>query len=281
MKRLSILLTLAALAIFITSCDRGDLSVNPNAAGANAIINPDLFVNRLTFEMYNGGGATDGYANNVLEGPWWPVHRRNQFFVSNYTYYWGSNFYNWTNSANSYGILKYANLLQQQAISQGATNVNQNVYLAIAKFFKAYTFIWYSQRVGDIPFSQAGSESNLAPKFDSQHDVYKGCLAMLDTANTLMGAYITKYPAATNSVASAGDIYGLTNLGWQKAINSFKLRVLISLSKRAGDASAADLNIASQFAAIVNNPATYPVMTSNADNLVFHFNAAYNPYPIK
>jgi hypothetical protein len=280
MKRLSIIiLTITALVIFSTSCDRGNLSLNPNAAGENAIINPDLFVNRLTFEMYDGGGVADGYANNVLEGPWWPVHRRNQYFVSNYSYYWGSNFYNWTNTANAFSILKYAVLLQQQANAQGAANLNQNVYLAIAKFFKVYSFIWYSQRVGDIPFSQAGNANVTTPKFDTQHDVYKGCLATLDSANTLMGAYITKYPGNTNSIASAGDIYGLTNLQWQKVINSYKLRVLISLSKRAVDN--ADLNIPAQFANIVNNPATYPVMSSNADNLVFHFNAAYNPYPIK
>jgi hypothetical protein len=223
--------------------------------------------------------VTDGYANNVLEGPWWPVHRRNQFFVSNYTYYWGSNFYNWTNSANNFSVLKYAIQLQQQANLQGPANLNQNVYLAIAKFFKAYSFIWYTQRVGDIPFSQAGSTSNLTPVFDSQHDVYKGCLAILDSANALMGAYNAKYPSSVNSLASPGDIYGLTNLQWQKLINTYKLRILISLSKRAVDSP--DLNIPGQFAAIINSPANYPIMTSNSDNLLFKFNGAYNPYPIK
>ena len=236
-------------------------------------------MNRLTFELYNGGGVTDNYANSKQEGPFWQVHRWNQYFVSNYSYYWGSNFYNWTNSANAFSILKYAVQLQQQAIAQGAANANQNVYMAISKFFKAYSFIWYTQRVGDIPFSQAGSQSILTPKYDSQHDVYKGCLATLDSANTLMGAYIAKYPSTANTVASGGDIYGLTNLQWQKLINSYKLRVLISLSKRATDN--ADLNIPAQFATIVNNPASYPIMTGNGDNLVFKFNAAYNPYPIK
>ncbi len=279
MKQLKIFLTLVALVIFITSCERGDLSINPNAAGQSAIISPDLFVNRLTFEMYNGGGVTDGYSNSKQEGPFWQVHRWNQYFVSNYSYYWGSNFYNWTNTANAFSILKYATLLQQQANAQGAANLNQNVYLAIAKFFKAYSFIWYSQRVGDIPFSQAGSPNFTTPKYDTQHDVYKGCLATLDSANTLIASYIARYPSTMNAVASSGDIFGLTNLQWQKAINSYKLRVLISLSKRATDN--ADLNIPAQFAAIVNNPSTYPIMTSNADNLLFKFNAAYNPYPIK
>src|SRR5579863_5018878 len=119
MKRISILLTVGLLVFLGTSCDRGDLSLNPNTAGQNAIINPDLFVNRLTFELYNGGGVTDSYANAKQEGPFWQVHRWNQYFVSNYSYYWGSNFYNWTNTANAFSVLKYAVLLQQQAVSQG------------------------------------------------------------------------------------------------------------------------------------------------------------------
>ncbi len=279
MKRITILSAIAAFVLFSTSCDRGDLSLNPNAVGENSVINLDLFVNHLTAELYNGGGVLDKYSNYQPEGPWTQTHRWNQYFVSNYSYYWGSNFYNWTNSSVAYSMLKYATQMQQQVTKQGVTNVNQNVYAALVKFFKAYSFIWYTQRVGDVPMSQAGNTNNLTPKFDSQHDVYKNSLAMLDTANTLLGAYITKYPSAANTVASAGDIYALTNLQWQKLINSYKLRVLVSLSKRATDTP--DLNIPGQFATIVNNPVAYPIMTSNSDNMVYKFNAAFNPYPIK
>jgi hypothetical protein len=55
------------------------------------------------------------------------------------------------------------------------------------------------------------------------------------------------------------------------------LRVLIELSKRAVDN--ADLNIPQQFAAIFNNPATYPIFTSNTDNLEYVYNSSYNYYP--
>jgi hypothetical protein len=76
----------------------------------------------------------------------------------------------------------------------------------------------------------------------------------------------------------AGDIFGLTYLQWQKVINTYTLRVLLSLSKRAEDTPS--LNIASTFASIISNPSTYPIMTSNSDNVVYVFNAAFNPYPI-
>jgi hypothetical protein len=280
MKRITILLSILSFAALIISCDKGDLSVNPNAAGENAIISPDLFVNRLGNELYNGGGVLDKVANSQLEGPWNQVMRWNQYFVSNYPYYWGNNFYNWSNTCTNYTILKYATLMQQQVVKQGPANLNANAYLAIVKFFKAYSFIWYTQRVGDIPMSQAGNPNNIYPIFDSQHDVYKNSLALLDTANTLLGGYITS-SGQGGATLSGGDIYGLTNLQWQKVINTYRLRVLISLSKKAGAADAADIGVAAQFANIVNNPTTYPIMTSNADNLQYKYNGIVNFYPIK
>ena len=55
------------------------------------------------------------------------------------------------------------------------------------------------------------------------------------------------------------------------------MRVLIELSKRAVDD--ADLNIPQQFATIFNDPATYPIFTSSADNLQYVYNSTYNYYP--
>jgi Starch-binding associating with outer membrane len=275
MKRITILFSMLALIIIVMSCETGDISINPNAAGANSLVNLSLFVNRLDNEIYNGGGVMDGYSNNQPEGPWNQVQRWNQYFVSNYNYYWGNNFYNWTNTATHYGMLKYAVLLEQQANKQGAANPNKNAYLAVAKFYKAYSFVWMTQRVGDIPMTEAGNSNNLTPKFDKQHDVYKNVLAMLDTANTLLG----NYNVSTGPVQVAGGIYGLTNLGWQKIINTYKLRVLISLSKREADNS--DLNVRGQFAAILGDPIKFPILTSNTDNMSYKFNAAFNPYPLK
>jgi hypothetical protein len=61
MKRITIILAFAAIVGFTSSCEKGDLSINPNAAGENSIINIDLFVNHLTNEIYNGGGVLDKY----------------------------------------------------------------------------------------------------------------------------------------------------------------------------------------------------------------------------
>ncbi len=263
----------------IVGCQKGDLLTNPNAATSTTTVPPTLILNRITNEMYKGGGVIDGIAGNQFEGPWSSnIVKWNQFIVSNYSYYWGANAYTWSNTATNYAILKYVNLMLQQVQTQYGTTPNP--YSALAYFFKAYAFIWYTQRVGDIPVTEAGNPTLYpTPTYNTQHDVYQIALSELDTANTLMGAVTT--PANENSVVDAtGDIFGLTYLQWQKVINTYKLRVLISLSKRAQDNP--DLNIPSQFSNIISNPTKYPIMSGNADNLVNKYlgSPAANNYPL-
>jgi len=258
----ALLLTIGMVSI--TGCQKGDLIDNPNVAGASSIVPVSLLLNHLTATLIR----TD-------EQPWAQSAVNQQYVIANYQYYRGNNNYNFGNTSDSYDILKYAIALQKQATSQQGNQTNK--YYALGQFFKAYSGVWLTQRVGDIPFSQAGDISILTPKYDSQHDVYKSCLALLDNANTLIGNLITANPALANqALDSSGDIFGLTYLQWQKVINSYRLRVLVSLSKRAVDN--ADLQIPQQFATIVNNPTQYPIMTSNSDNLVYRFNAT-NRYP--
>ncbi|WP_293308781.1 SusD/RagB family nutrient-binding outer membrane lipoprotein, partial [Pedobacter sp. UBA5917] len=195
------------------------------------------------------------------------------YLVSNYDKYWSTNDYGWSYSDHAYDMLKYTIQLENQAKSQfGAVN---NKYLALAKFFRAYSAIWLSQRVGDVPMSQAGNPLSFpTPVFDMQHDVYKNSLQLLDEANTMFNSILTS--STQNVVFSTGDIFGFTNLQWQKLINTYRLRVLLSLSRRADDN--ADLNIKTQFNTIISNPTTYPIMTANTDNMVYKFNPV-NLYP--
>lgn len=259
------------LMVTLSSCEKGDLLSNPNVASENSTIPASLLLNHLTWSFYRGGGVVDNAAGNVPEEPFGQVMRWNQFTTSNNSYYRGQNSYSFSNTATAYDMLKYVTKMESQSLSQSGTP--NTVYGALGKFFRAYSFIWLTQRVGDIPMSQAGDVTILQPKFDTQHDVYKNSLQLLDDANTLMGTLVT---SLNSSSVVDGDIYGLTYLQWQKVINTYKLRVLISLSKRADDN--ADLNIKTQFAKIVNNPAKYPIMTSSGDNLSFKFNATVNKY---
>jgi hypothetical protein len=256
-------LLLAAGMVSITGCQKGNLVDNPNVSGPSSIVPPSLLLNHLTATLIRSD-----------EQPWGPSSVANQYVIANYSYYRGVNSYNFGNTLDSYDILKYSIKLQQQADAQLGNQTNK--YYALSQFFKAYSGVWLTQRVGDIPFAQAGDPTILTPKYDTQHDVYKSALALLDNANTILGNLITATPALGSTAIDSGDIFGLTYLQWQKLINTYRLRVLISLSKRAADN--ADLQIPQQFASIVNNPTKYPVMTSNGDNMVYKFNAV-NRYP--
>jgi Starch-binding associating with outer membrane len=250
------------------------LPVNPNVAGENSSVPPSYLLGRILYEMYNGGGSTDGRGGSVYEGPWDQLVRWNQYTTSNNNNYGGSNFYTWSSSATMYNQIKNIDKMEEQALRSFGTK--DNSYAALAKFLRAYAYIWYTQRVGDIPMTEAGQGlTNLTPKFDAQKDVYAKCLQLLEEANTDLAAFIPKVTTANNI---DGDVFFGNDLKlWQRAVNSYKLRVLMSLSKRADDTP--DLGIKQKFADVVNNPTKYPILRSNADNLSFKFNGQYNQYP--
>jgi hypothetical protein len=265
-----------ALLFFATSCqDFSKLTPNPNIAGETAIVPPSYILGKIMFELYQGGGVVDGVPGRISETPFGQLSRWNQFTVSNDTYYGGDNIYGWSVTATPYNLLKLVKKMEYKAAV--GLNPERNSYKAIGKFVRAYVYVWLTQRVGDIPTDEAGlGIANVTPKYTPQKDVYAKALQLLEDANADLNILI---PTINSSTNISGDIYFNNDLKkWQKVINSYKLRVLISLSKRADDT--ADLGIKQKFAEVISNPIKYPIITSNADNLAFTYNAAYNPFPI-
>ena len=269
------LTSLLLVAVVLGGCQKGDLLSNPNVASENSNVPAPLLLNHLTWSMYRGGGVVEKAANAVGEEPFGQLGRWNQYTVSSNSYYRGNNAYAFSNTATAYDMLRYVNQLENQANVQFGTP--NSVYGALSKFFRAYSFIWLTQRVGDIPVSEAGDPKNLTPKFEAQKEVYRKSLQLLEDANATMTTAIKPAVSVDNSsTLVGGDIYGLTYLQWQRVINSYRLRVLISLSKRADDN--ADLNIRQQFSDILSNSVKYPLLTGNGDNLSFKYNATVNKF---
>jgi hypothetical protein len=212
----------------------------------------------------------NGVLNDLADFTWNDVMRWNQFYCSNYNYY-ANNEYNWASTTWNYTTLKNVVKMEQEAIKRGAEKVNP--YSAVGKFLRAYFFVKMSTRVGDIPVDEAllGSE-NTKPKYNSQKEVYIRSLQLLEDSNSDLESLIKK---GDNTLS--GDIYTTNNSlrAWQKVVNTFKLRVLISLSNKETDA---DLAIKQKFSDVINNPSKYPVMTSNSDNMSYVYNAAFNKY---
>jgi hypothetical protein len=219
------------------------------------------------------------------EEPWGQAERNCQFTACNYTYY-GNNAY-WDGVFHPlYATLNYGtltNVMNMEAAAKlAAAGSDNNPYNALGKFFRAWFFVSMSLKVGDLPMTQAlQAQANLTPSYDSQKQIFIQANKWLDSANTELAGIIQQ-----NGVFEfSGDSYYADLLGnsstpalikWQKVINTFRLRVLIQLSKKASDP---DLNVAGQFSMILGNPGKYPIMTDMSDNLQYVYNTQYNRYP--
>ena len=254
-KILKIYLLPMLMLLTVTSCKKSyqDLTINNNV--------PTSVPASLLF---------NGILNNMVDLPQTSSEIYCQYYIYNYNYY-GNNTYNFGSGDNYYIALKNVLLMEKQAVAAGAAAVNP--YSAIGKFFRAYFFSKMSLEMGDIPMTQAlQGLGNLTPKYDTQKAVMIQCLAWLESANADMTAL-----NATGGNTLTGDIfYGGDLTKWQKVINTFRIRLLLELSKQSADA---EVNAPSQFAAMLASPSKYPLMSSSDDNLQYVFVSPSNYYP--
>ncbi|WP_290790803.1 SusD/RagB family nutrient-binding outer membrane lipoprotein [Flavihumibacter sp. UBA7668] len=184
-----------------------------------------------------------------------------------------SQYYGWQR-----GSMGYGNITQVVKMEQEAARTNKPNYRYIGKFFKSYFVVNMTQTFGDIPYSQMmqsimygnySDSSAIRPVYDKQEDIYRGVLDDLKIASDSL---------SSTSVAIGGDLVYNGNIEkWKRLINSYTLRVLMSLSKKENVAS---LNIKQRFNEIVSNPAKYPLMTANSDNgRLPYYDITGNQYP--
>ncbi|ULQ57012.1 SusD/RagB family nutrient-binding outer membrane lipoprotein [Flavihumibacter rivuli] len=226
---------------------------NPNRAES---VSPDLVFRGVVSDMN-------------IDRPWSNITRWNQFDCCNYNYY-GDQRYDWTGASLNYTTLKNVVKMEEEAIKRGQPEVNP--YSALGKFARAFFYYRMSSLVGDLPMNEAlkGLEVT-TPKYDAQKDIFLQILDWLEKSNTELTQLI-----ASGDRSLDGDIYFANDLRkWQKVVNTFRLRVLISMSRREGEAG---LNLKAQFAELFNNKAKYPMMESMQDNLQYAY-SQFNKYP--
>lgn len=265
-KNITILFCL--ICLFILSCKEQfqTYPINPNLAGESGAVPPEYLLRQILSEVRAGTDQT--------EEPFSSVSRLNQFTTGlTFPLYGGSNLYNWTSTNDTYNWIRNLNKLEENAIR--SIGKNNNTYVSLSKFLKVYSYVWLTQRVGDIPVFEAGKGlENAKPKFDSQEEIYLYALNTLDEVNKELALIASN----ATSIKINGDIYYAGNVpAWRRAINAYTLRILISLSKRANDTST--LQIKERFAKIMNNPGDYPLFRDITDNWNFVFLPVTNRYP--
>lgn len=250
------------IIIVVSGCKKSfaDLSVNNNKPYS---VQPSLLIT--------------GVLNSLADLPAGGSEILDQYYLYNYDYY-GNNRYDLGSGTSYYGVLENVVKMEEEAAKAGGNAVNP--YNSLALFFKAYFFTEMSLEMGDLPLTESlEGQQNLTPKYNAQEDVFKQSLLWLDTANTNLAQLISS-PDLSNTTEGQtlkGDIYYGNDLKkWQKVVNTFKLRLLIQLSKKADDAS---LNVKQQFAAVINNKSQYPIFENEDDNLSYTFVNPTNYYP--
>lgn len=218
MKFLKIFSLTLLIALMATSCEKTlDVNTDPlvaTSADPNAVL-PFVFVqysNRFTSELgtrmidvpqhiaacFNSPRA--GATGSTITGNTWGMY---------YTQ-----------------VLGNLALVEADALEGGEANNN---IAAIAKIFKAKSFFELASIWGDIPFTQALDGVRFPnPEFDSQEDVFRGVLTILDDAITL----IDNMPADVTDVAVGDVIYGGNMDNWRRWANSLKLRVLMMIRNK-------------------------------------------------
>ena len=264
MKKISYIYLLAlAMMVCAAGCKKSfqELTLNnnkPNSVSAALLLN--------------------GVLNNLPDLPDGQKEIYSQYYLYNYDYY-GNNRYDFGGGDDYYATLKNVVAMEQQAAATGGAAVNP--YEALGKFFKAYFFSKMSLEMGDIPMSQAlKGLDGLEPVYDSQKAVMQQSLAWLESANADLDLIIKNPSVAGTGAGSTlnNDIFFNNDLTkWQKTVNALRIRLLVQLSKKASDS---ELAIATQFSTILANPAKYPLMSGNADNLQYTFIAPTNYYPM-
>ncbi len=250
----SLLATLVVL--FFTACDTENFEIYS--------IDPNRPVEVPASLIFNG------VLNSMYESPWSLEHRWNQYYLCNYNYY-GNNEYNWTSNSFDYYTLKNVVKMVEENGKTGADALNE--YSALGKFFKAFFSYRMTMKFGDIPYSEAlqGAEITI-PRYDAQKQVFVQVLNLLDEANTDLASLIAK-----GKIYVEGDIYLNGDLTkWQRVVNAFKIRVMLQLSKKASDP---ELKIQSRFSEILSNPAKFPLLRDNDDNLAYKYVGGINNYP--
>lgn len=256
-------LTAAVVTFGFTACNEAfeELNTNPN----------DSITTSTSFLLTNA-------QKRMMDSTWdqWFNGRRGNQLAQ----YWASNQYSnesryafRVNITNTYWSRFYARALQDLAeiirlnelapddYSKFGKSGNQ---IAIAKTLQAWLYQNMTDTWGPIPFSQALKGAEFAsPKYDSQEDIYKGLLDLLNDA-------INKFDD-TDTGVKGDQIYSGDITKWKRFANSLKLRVALRMiDVKTTEASAAAAE------AIAGG-----LMQSNADNALFPYvNGAPNNNPI-
>jgi hypothetical protein len=254
----------AALMLSVTACtDKFDeINTNPNAP---SVATADLFLPHGIQSAVDAywGGSLGMDIGNLIPQYWARIQYTDidQYSISSDVY------------GNAWQTFHVEALPDYQRIYKLGVDTKNPNYQAVAMIMRSWVYSLLTDIYGDIPYTQSlqGLEGVLQPKYDTQKEVYAGIIKELKAANDMIDA-------VDKSKAIAGDILFANNLTrWKKFANSLSLRMLNRMLSKADAA----MDVKTEIVRILGDPAKYPVIESNADNIQLNYlDATNNNNPI-
>ena len=223
MRKNNIAILILFFALTVAGCaDFEDLNTNPDATSK---VNPSLLATGLIKTMVTS--ANDNGSVRFQKQLFRPEGKPDMLQ------------YNWISNTNFNNILALTN---GQKMIEFASEDMKDAYSGLFYFMKGWFFWRATMEVGDMPYSQALDIENYHyPVYDSQKDIFAGILNDLEQAD--------RYFASSTRDFQGDPFYGGSVEKWRKATNVVRLKVLMSLQKRADDTP--DLKVKETFRKIV------------------------------
>ena len=172
------------------------------------LIHPDGF----------SGQISNGYANSDWTGDLGWVYN---------SFYTDLGAWDWYAAYNS-TLTSYMNLVKEGG------PLENNQYYAIGLVMKGFYYTQFTETHGMIPYSEASDPNIALPKYDAQIDVYKGVIADLNQAITLIAD--NQYTGEGIELLGENDvIFNGDMQNWKKLANSLKLRIALRAHGSPGE----------------------------------------------
>ena len=247
-----IYMTMLLCGLCMTSCT-GNFEELDFPKTTSTVIDPAPI---LTRSFVTGSGMSVGiwqYSNQLTTLDWaqYMSNINSKFTTTNYEPVPQDEVWEWWYSKEAFAGLH----LSQHAIEL-SQKVENPVYEAITRIWRAYMFQFITDMYGDIPYSEAFK--SVSPKYDTQEFIYNDLINELQTAvKTINDNKNNGYPSL-----GAADVFYNGNLDkWVKLGNSMLIRLAMQCSNVAAE------EITKPVLASLNLSDKANYISSNDDNL--------------
>ena len=233
MKKINILVCLSL--IFAVSCtdDFNEINEQPDALSVSDV-SAKFFVTNIQKGLFKPVAGALWFGQIFHQDQYAGQHSGGHS-----QYAWDGNFgweyTSWLQEGTNGWLAGYNSSLTSylKQVGEGGALENDQ-YFAIGLIMKGLYYQLYTDQVGMIPYSEASDPDIKLPKYDEQIDIYKGVIAELNEAISLIGSNTTTGEGVNllreNDVIFNGDMQK-----WKQLANSLKLRMALRAHGAPGE----------------------------------------------